>query len=97
MARFVKFGSGKMFSRACPFGSMRLAGTRLPGNGCKVLGSFTTINAPLWLTDWEKSPVLSSAVGTVTFCKALVFLIGQNSSVQKKKSLLRFLLKCPGM
>src|SRR6266545_6277530 len=88
-------GRGKMFMRAWPFLSMRLAGMRLPGNEVRLRGSAMRMRAPFWSRDSEKSPARSRAVGKVRRWRELGYLRGRNSCDQKKKSFSRFLLKDP--
>src|ERR1035438_8170538 len=97
MARFVKLGSGRMLRSACPFGSIRLVGITLPGNGLPVCGSLTTIILLLRSRLWEKLPCRSRAVGTVRLATGCEVFSGQYSCDQKKNSLPRVLLNTFGI
>src|ERR1017187_5379693 len=96
MLRLLKLGSGKIFSNACPFLSIRDSGTTLPANGSWVNGSFTVIRLLAAFRDCEKSPFLSSCVGTVNCPIADEYRDGQYSSEKKKNNLFRSRLKFPG-
>src|SRR5438067_1132035 len=65
MLRFNWLGSGMELSIARPFLLIRFAGMMFPGNGAFVNGSRTAISAPPGLSDCEKSPSFSCAVGSV--------------------------------
>src|SRR4051795_12567858 len=80
-------GRGKRLSSFCPLGSIRFAGTMLPGTGVRVVGS--RIVTP----DCEKLPLRSSAVGNVFVLAVVGMVSGRKSCDQKKNNLSRFRLK----
>src|ERR1035437_4851760 len=84
---FETLGSGINFSSAMPGAYRRLAGIALFGNGAPTVGSMIVNGFPLLSTLFEKSPVRSSAVGTVTLCVPWGRNWRWNSSLQKKNSL----------
>src|SRR5262249_40146233 len=84
-----ELGSGKKLSSACPLLFMRSVGIILPENWAPVSGSRTTGVAPLELTDFEKSPMRSKAVGTVTVTGSVGVIVCGFSIETKKKALLR--------
>ena len=67
----------------------------LPGNAAPVFGSITGTSFPPDKV-WEKLPARCSAVGMVSYCKALVDFCGRNSWFQKKNNWLRSFDNLPG-
>src|SRR6185369_1912645 len=105
MAVLVALGSGKMLSSLAELGSMRLAGTMLPGKQPELLvalqaspvcGSRTGISCPFVFRLCEKSPFRSSAVGTVKLLIGFGDWLGRYSCEKKKNSFCLPLLKWPG-
>ena len=82
---------------ACPRGVIIDAGMMLPGNAVPVVGFMMGIRIPVDPTDLEKSPDLSSAVGSFTVCIVAGVLVRANSCVKKKKNLFLSLLNTFGM
>src|SRR5689334_17185560 len=83
-----EFGKGKKLSKFCMLLSIRAFGITLPGNCVPVRGSRTVGNAPLEFTDFEKSPIRSNAVGTVTVTGSVGVTVCGFSIETKKKALL---------
>src|SRR5207248_11366591 len=96
-ARLLKFGNGRKFSSAWPFGSIRFCGAMFPGNETPVVGSFTTYFVPFGSVLCEQSAMRSSAVGMVTQEIGTATPCGQNSWLQKKNSLFFEVLNSRGM
>src|SRR2546429_2752516 len=84
-----ELGSGKKLSNAWPLLFMRAVGIMLPENCAAVKGSRTTGTAPLELIDFEKSPMRSKAVGTVTVTGSVGVIVCGFSIETKKKAFFR--------
>src|ERR1041384_6631619 len=69
---------------------LRAAGMMLPGNCKPVKGSSMTGVAPLEFLDWEKFPMRSRAVGTVTVTGSVGVIVCGFSIEIKKNALLCF-------
>src|SRR5437870_11064933 len=82
-----ELGNGKKLSNACPLLFIRAVGIMLPENCAAVKGSRTTGTAPLELIDFEKSPMRSKAVGTVTVTGSVGVIVWGFSIETKKNAL----------
>src|ERR1051326_821158 len=81
------FGRGKKLSKFCMLLLILFAGMTFPGNCAPVAGSKTTGTVPLELIDFEKSPMRSRAVGTVTVTGSVGVIVCGFSAEIKKKAL----------